>query len=406
MNERGTILIVEDDPGIATLQQRILERAGFIVESIPEPAEARARIARGGIDLLLLDNRLGGDREGLTFYREMKEAGLDLPVIMVTGYSDDATVIRALREGVLDFVTKSAEYLSYLPEAVRRALDQIQTRFQLQESNDQLRTTLADLEAKSEELRVTTQQLWQAAKLASVGELAAGIAHELNNPLGIVSLRLEGILAKTPAGDPRRAALEIVEQELERMAGLVANLLQFSRPGKEEATSVDLGEEMARTLELMHPQMRKRGIEVRRDYALGSVRIHADRQKLRQVFLNLVSNACDAMHAGGTLTLNIRYDTLDDGRPGAAIEISDTGHGIPAEMLPKVMDPFFTTKEEGKGTGLGLAICRRIVQEHHGTIQIRSEVGKGTTIHITLPVSTSYNVSQLNPTPKKQGHHQ
>jgi signal transduction histidine kinase len=406
MNQRDTILIVEDDPGIATLQQRILERAGFIVESIPEPAEARVRIARGGIDLLLLDNRLGGNREGLTFYRELKDAGFDLPVIMVTGFSDDATVIRALREGVFDYVTKSSEYLSYLPEAVRRALDQIHTRYQLQESNDQLRTTLADLEAKTEELRVTTQQLWQAAKLASVGELAAGIAHELNNPLGIVSLRLEGILAKTAADDPRRAALEIVEQEVERMAGLVANLLQFSRPGKEEATSVELDEEMARTLELMHPQMRKRGIEVRREYAPGSVRIHADRQKLRQVFLNLVSNACDAMHAGGTLTLKIRHDTLDDGRPGAAIEITDTGHGIPAEMLPKVMDPFFTTKEEGKGTGLGLAICRRIVQEHHGTIRIQSEVGKGTTIHITLPVSTSYNVSQLHPTPTKQGHHQ
>jgi signal transduction histidine kinase len=112
--------------------------------------------------------------------------------------------------------------------------------------------------------------------------------------------------------------------------------------------------------------------------------------------LNLVNNACDAMQAGGTLTLHIRNEKLENGVPGAVIEIADTGHGIPPEVLPKVMDPFFTTKEEGKGTGLGLAICRRIVQEHHGAIQIDSEVGKGTTIRITLPVSNSYNVSQLH----------
>ncbi len=99
MTPRETILILEDDPGIATLQQRILERAGYTVESITEPADAQTRIARGGVDLLLLDNRLGGNREGLTFYRDLKHAGLDLPVIMVTGYSNDETVIRGAARG-------------------------------------------------------------------------------------------------------------------------------------------------------------------------------------------------------------------------------------------------------------------------------------------------------------------
>jgi signal transduction histidine kinase len=397
MSQRETILIIEDDPGIATLQQRMLARAGFEVESIAEPVEARARIERGGVDLLLLDNRLAAGQEGLTFYRQLKADGFDLPVILVTGFSDDATVIRALREGVLDYVTKSAEYLSYLPEAVRRALDLVRTRRELHESNTQLRRALADLEAKTQELRLTTQQLWQSAKLASVGELAAGIAHELNNPLGIISLRLEGVLAKTPADDPRRSALEIVEQELDRMGNLVANLLQFSRPGREAGSSVDLGEEMNRTLELMHHHMRKRGIEVRPAYGTERLVIHADRQKLRQVFLNLVSNACDAMTAGGTLTLHIRSEPLKNGRKGVMIEVVDTGHGIPPDVLPKVMDPFFSTKEEGKGTGLGLAICRRIVQEHQGTIQIESAVGKGTTVRIALPASDGTNVDTLNP---------
>jgi two-component system, LuxR family, sensor kinase FixL len=256
----------------------------------------------------------------------------------------------------------------------------------------------AELQRKNEEIRTTTQQLWHAAKLASVGELAAGIAHELNNPLGIISLRLEAVLAKTPPGDPRRSALEIIEQELDRMSSLVANLLQFSRPGREAVSSVDLSEEMNRTLDLMHHQMRKRGIDVRPVYGPEHQIVLADRQKLRQVFLNLVANACDAMSAGGTLTLRIQRQPLGSGAQGVMIEFVDTGHGIPPEVLPKVMDPFFSTKEEGKGTGLGLAICRRIVQEHRGTIRIDSAVGKGTTVRIALPVHSGVNVDGLNPT--------
>src|SRR5262245_65772944 len=114
---------------------------------------------------------------------------------------------------------------------------------------------------------------------------------------------------------------------------------------------------MARTLDLRHHHLKKRSIAVVPKIGPDSVRVHSDRQKLRQVFLNLVSNAADAMPQGGTLTLTVR-----NGPPGALIEVADTGHGIPREILPKVMDAFFTTKEEGKGTGLGLAICRRIVQ--------------------------------------------
>jgi signal transduction histidine kinase len=386
-----TILILEDDVGIATLQRRVLERSGYSVELCTRPEEARLRIECGGVDLLLLDNRLEAGAEGLEFYRQLKESGLDLPVILVTGFSDDATAIRALRQGVLDYVTKSAEYLNYLPEAIRRALEQVRTRRELHQTNARLAQAL-------EEVRITSQQLWQAAKLASVGEMAAGIAHELNNPLGIVSLRLEAVLAKTPADDPRRKALEIIEQELDRMAGLVSNLLQFSRPGAEEISSVDLGDEVGRTLELMHHHLKKHSIEVLSQMGVDPVRVHANRQKIRQVLLNLVSNAADAMLGGGRLTVSVRNEPLEGGRPGAIIEVTDTGHGIPPEVLPKVMDAFFTTKEEGKGTGLGLAICRRIVQEHHGAIRIDSTVGKGTTVRIAIPAGDPVNVTRLRRT--------
>jgi PAS domain S-box-containing protein len=265
----------------------------------------------------------------------------------------------------------------------------------LRKSHEELERLVAELRTKNDESRSATQQLWHAAKLASVGELAASIAHELNNPLATVSLRVESLLAHTPEGDARRRALEIVEQETKRMGNLVANLLQFSRRGVEQVSTVDVRQELTQAVELIHHLLRKRQIAVVQELAPDTPTIFADRQKLRQVFLNLVTNASDAMPQGGTLTLRAAPATLDNGQPAVLLEFSDTGVGIPAEHLGKIMEPFFTTKEEGKGTGLGLAICRRVVEEHHGAIQIISEVGKGTTVRLVLPLKNGTNVDSL-----------
>lgn len=248
------------------------------------------------------------------------------------------------------------------------------------------------LKAKDEELRAMTQQLWQTAKLATMGEIAASVAHELNNPLGIASLRVEALLAETPPADERRRSLEIIEQEIERMGGLVANLLQFSRRSTTRISTVDLRDELGKTLELMHYHLRNCRVTVTPEFAPDLPMIQADRQQLRQLFLNLIANACDAMPEGGTLGL--RAYLVDN---QVRIEIADTGAGIPPADLARVMEPFYTTKPEGKGTGLGLAISRRIVQEHRGTIEISSDgvPGKGTTVRIALPVRNSENGNYL-----------
>lgn len=514
-----TVLILDDDEGVVRLHERRLARAGYATARATTPGAAFARIQAGGIDLLVLDNRLGAHEDGLGFYARLKAAGLDLPVILVTGHSDDATIVRALRAGVRDYVFKSAEYLDYLPEAVGRVLDQVRVRRQLRESQEYARSVLdslgahiavldpsgvvmavneawarfarendgdpgscgvgvnyldvcrraagphaeeapaveqgirmvlsgerpsftleyacrwtaeprwytlqatplgpgrrgavvshtditerkqaeesarrtaqereqalGELRAKTEELRATTQQLWQAARLAGVGELAASIAHELNNPLGTVGLRVEGLLARTPPDDPRRRPLEVIDQEVERMARLVGNLLQFSRPGRDQVSTVDVCEEVTRTMELTDHHLRKRGVEVRPEFETGVPPIHADRQQLRQVLLNLFTNAADAMPDGGRLAPRVRAGELPGGVPAVVLEVADTGTGIPAEHLARVTDPFFTTKPEGKGTGLGLAICKRIVEQHHGRLGIESEAGRGTIVRVTLPV--------------------
>jgi signal transduction histidine kinase len=245
----------------------------------------------------------------------------------------------------------------------------------------------ASLRAKSEELAALTQQFWQASKLAVMGELAASIAHELNNPLATISLRTESIMAQLAEGDPQRRPLEIIDQEVERMGGLVGNLLQFSRRSHQQISTFDVREEIANTLEFIHYHLRKHRINVEREFANVIPTVQADRQQLRQLFLNLLTNASDAMPQGGRLTVRVNAGQLEHGAGAVVVEFEDTGAGIAPDDLAKVWEPFFTTKPEGRGTGLGLAICRRIVEEHGGTMHIESAVGQGTTVRIMLPAT-------------------
>jgi signal transduction histidine kinase len=264
------------------------------------------------------------------------------------------------------------------------------------ELEDRVAERTAQLQSKNEEVKTMSQQLWQAAKLATMGELAASIAHELNNPLATVSLRIESLLELCSPVDPQHHTLLIIQQEVERMASLIANLLQFSRRGTSRVSTLNLADEIEKTLELIQYQLRNHNIQVVQELASNDLIMNADRQKVRQLFLNLFTNASDAMPQGGTLTIrgmitqaapsSAAADPRTDALPMVVIEIADTGIGIAAENLPRLGEAFFTTKPVGKGTGLGLAICHRIVQEHKGSLDILSEVNHGTTIRVVLPV--------------------
>ncbi|HEY3026166.1 MAG TPA: PAS domain S-box protein [Pyrinomonadaceae bacterium] len=257
----------------------------------------------------------------------------------------------------------------------------------MKETNQRLARTVRELKGKREELASMTQQLWQASKLATMGELAASIAHELNNPLATVALRVESAMDELTKNDPKRHALEVISQEVERMASLVSNLLQFSRRGHPEISTLDLREELTSSLKFIEHYLRSHNIVVVHDFASHLPIVHADRQQLRQVFLNLITNASDAMPHGGKLTLRAFSGVLGSGSAAVVVEFIDNGTGVQTGDLPKLWDPFFTTKPEGKGTGLGLAICRRTVEQHRGTIEIVTGPGKGTTVRITLPAS-------------------
>lgn len=374
-----TLLVVDDDADTRQNLRDILEHDGYRVEAAGTAAEALARNDWSRYGAVVLDPNLP-DGAAVHLLRQFRRLAPNAAVVIVTGSADVQATIAAFRLGAADYILKPIN-----PDDLRTKLGRIAEHRRDQEA----------LQEKTEELRVMTQQLWQAARLAGVGELAASIAHELNNPLATVSLRVEGLLAKTPPDDPRRKALEIIEGEVERMAGLVGNLLQFSRAGVEKVSTVDVCEEVRRTLELVDYHLRKQQIRAEPEFAPAVPAIYADRQQLRQVLLNLFTNSADAMPAGGRLVPRVRPGALAGGVPAVVIEVADTGAGIPPELLSRVTEPFFTTKPEGKGTGLGLAICRRIVKQHQGTIEVESRPGEGTTIRITLPVRPDTNVGEL-----------
>jgi signal transduction histidine kinase len=229
-----------------------------------------------------------------------------------------------------------------------------------------------------------TQQLWHASKLVTMGELAASVAHELNNPLATVSLRAESLMTQLVHDEQKQRSLQIIISEVERMANLVTNLLQFTRRNYRQISTIDVREELVRSIDLISYYLRNRRINVVREFDEKLAPIHADRQQLRQVFLNLMTNAGDAMPEGGVLTVRV-HDQSDSSR--VVIEFADTGQGISTIDLKKVWEPFFTSKPEGKGAGLGLSICSRIVEEHGGAISLESVPGKGTIVRLALPVA-------------------
>lgn len=228
------------------------------------------------------------------------------------------------------------------------------------------------------------ETLQQSEKLSSIGLLAAGVAHEVNTPLTGVSSYTQMLLGMIPETDPKHALLQKMQRQTDRATNIVGNLLNFSRTGNsEEFGEIAINKLLNDTLQLLEPQLRKSNVEIVKDYSDDPPAIHGSGGKLQQVFTNLILNARDAMFSGGTITLR----TFADEGEGVVIEVSDTGEGIPAENLSKVFDPFFTTKGIGNGTGLGLAVTYGIVQEHAGTIEVRSTEGEGTTFRLVFPTA-------------------
>jgi signal transduction histidine kinase len=246
------------------------------------------------------------------------------------------------------------------------------------------------VEERTRELEETQAQLVQSEKLASIGQLAAGVAHEINNPLGVILGFSQVIMKRLPEDDPLRKPLSSIEREGLRCKKIIQGLLDFSRRSPQTLQPVNLNDVVEAACALSEYQISLDNINTIKGYAPNLPKILADANQLQQVFTNLVINAYHAMPQGGTLRIVTR---------GASDKvqtiISDTGVGIPPENLKSIFDPFFTTKEVGKGTGLGLSISHGIIKSHGGDIKVDSQMGVGTTFIVTLPTIQEDDDSSL-----------
>jgi signal transduction histidine kinase len=225
-------------------------------------------------------------------------------------------------------------------------------------------------------------KLLQAQKLASVGQLAAGVAHEINNPLSALSGEIQWMLEKTT--DKRLAkSLKFMEKVSQRIANIVSHLLTFSRETPEEAKeSCSLNSVIGHALSLMERRFEQAGVALEKDLARELPSLRINRGRMEQVFMNVLLNSLDAMPDGGRLSVRSRL-SRDGG--WAEVVIEDTGVGVAEADLGRIFDPFYTTKPPGKGTGLGLSMSHGIVTSHGGTIELESKLGRGTRVSIRLP---------------------
>jgi two-component system NtrC family sensor kinase len=249
------------------------------------------------------------------------------------------------------------------------------------------RTLERRVEERTHELRETQGQLMRSEKLASLGKMAAGVAHEINNPLTSILLNAHLLLESLGDGDETREALTLIADETSRAAAIVNGLLDFARMTPAQEVRTNINDIVERTVRLHEKQASVRNIriELALDRSLPSIDV--DRNKIQQVFSNLIVNARDAMPDGGTLSVTTRF-TPD--RSGLEIVFADTGVGIPPENIPKIYDPFFTTKSFG--TGLGLAISYGIIRQRGGTIEVESVVGQGTVFTVRIPIAAAAEI--------------
>ena len=367
------VLLIEDNPVDAFMVRAALEKspsATFTVDAADRLDTAIARAVSTPPDVLLLDLGLP-DAQGLETFVRARIALPNLPILVLSGHDDEQVAIQSVQQGAQDYLLKGTAMGEVLPRAIRYALER-------HHAQAQLHRYVLDLREKDEELA-------RSEKLAALGMLAAGVAHEIRNPLTAIKAAIFLQLKKAPPGSQDRADLDLVSGEITRLEHIVRSFLEFARPGEPQLVTMLADQPLRQVQSLLAPQLAKVNVRLILETS-PPAHIRIDPEQIEQVLINLVQNAAEAIGHDGTITLRARQDT----RPlaGSAtkvvvLEVSDTGPGIPPEVEKRLFDPFFTTKRGG--TGLGLSIGARIVEQHGGAVQCQTQPKRGTTFAIVLP---------------------
>jgi two-component system cell cycle sensor histidine kinase/response regulator CckA len=264
-----------------------------------------------------------------------------------------------------------------------------QMNLELAANTHKLEHTLLEMASKNKQLQEAQNQLIQSEKLAAIGVLSSGIAHEIKNPLAIISLSIEEFESLSDKLDAQsKSYIQMIKSAAERANNVIIELLRFARVSDLKAEVINLFSLVEGTFVLLHNSSKFKGITLEHKYTNTNICINGDRILLEQVLFNLLINAVDESPNGATVTVKTSLAEnfkSTHKKKQVLIEVIDTGKGIDPEILPKIFEPFFTTKEQGKGTGLGLSTVYTLLKRHNGTIDVESTVGSGTKFTITLP---------------------
>ena len=371
------ILFVEDSDIDVELASWELEKSGYALirkEQVQSREELKQAIMSEPWDIVLSDYSMPAFNglEALKLVREMRP---ELPYIMISGTIGEEMAVSAMKAGANDYLMKG--HLQRLGPAVDREM-----------------RDLADRKHAEESLRKSKEQLLLAQRMETVGRLAGGVAHDFNNILSVISGYANLLQMKvSKTGTSHRELVEI-EKAVLKATSLIRQLLTFSRKQVVQPQILDLGSVLRDSLSMLRMVVGE-DIVLETRYESGLGKIKADRSQMEQIIMNLAVNAKDAMPRGGTLLLEIEARDLDSAAllQGEKAEsgkficmtVRDTGHGIPKDVLPRIFEPFYSTKGEGRGTGLGLSTVYGIVQQHSGFVRVESELERGTTFRLFYP---------------------
>jgi signal transduction histidine kinase len=374
----AAILIVDDERSMVHLMEELLAHAGYTkLRSTTDSREVFGLCATFQPDLILLDLRMP-NLDGIEVLRRLKQQRAEayLPVLVLTADVSRESKRAALEAGASDFLTKPFEQIELLLR-VRNLIEMRRLHRDLRRQNETLEVRIQE----------RTHQLLEAEKLATMGNLLGGVAHELNSPLSVI-LGQVGLFEPNGADPNARTRIKDIGEAAERCVRIVRSFLTMARRHPPERGHVSLNHLLRDAVELLTFELRIANIEVSFDLAKDLPLVWADAHQLNQVVVNLVTNARQAVEDAAPprrLILRTRYD---GSTRRVRIDVADSGPGIPGEIRARIFDPFFTTKPEGEGTGLGLALARGIVESHGGAIGVESGPGEGARFVIELPMGT------------------